>query len=109
MQQDRPVRRKLTPRFFVVVAIFFVSVYLLYGYTRGYLRIRALRQQIAQVQQEIAELEERNRELEQRIALYESDAFIERAAREELGLVHPGEIPVIVIDSPGLDPFEPID
>lgn len=71
--------------------------------------MKALQRQIEHVQQDIRELEERNRELERRIALYDSDAFVERAAREELGLVNPGEIPVIVIDGASPDRFEPID
>lgn len=101
-------RRKVTPRFFVVVAIFIVTLYLGYGYVKGFVRMRALHREVAQVQQQIAELEQRNLELERRIALYDSNAFVERAAREELGLVNPGEIPVIVVDGPPAERFEPI-
>lgn len=109
MQSSQQVRMKITPRFFIVLAVLLLTVYLVYGYVQGFVRMRALRLQIEHVQRDIAELELRNAELQERIALYDSDAFIERAAREELGLVGPGEIPVIVIDAPATSAFDPID
>lgn len=101
--RDDKVRRRLTPRFFIVLAVFLITVYLIQGYARGFVRMRSLQREITRVRQEIADLELRNEELERRIALYESDAFVERAAREELGLVNPGEIPVIVVDEAAVD------
>lgn len=100
MPSTSPVRMKVTPRFFVVLAVFMLTVYLVFGYAQGFLRIRALRSEIERVERDIAELERRNEELRERITLYDSDAFVERTAREELGLVGPGEIPVFVIDEP---------
>lgn len=100
---------KVKPRFFIVVAIFLLTAYLLFGYARGFVRIRALRAQIEQVQQDVAELERRNAELQERLSMYDSDAFVERMAREELGLVGPGEIPVFVIDRSTNTTFDPKD
>ncbi|HWP29750.1 MAG TPA: septum formation initiator family protein [Chloroflexota bacterium] len=52
---------------------------------------------IEAVRREVAALQQRNLELQARIARYRSDAYIERVAREELNLVRPGDVPVIVI------------
>ena len=53
--------------------------------------------QVDAVRKEVVELRQQNVELQQRIARYRSDAYVERVAREELNLVRPGDVPVIVI------------
>ena len=53
--------------------------------------------QVEVVRREVAELRQQNVELQARIARYRSDAYVERVAREELNLVRPGDVPVIVI------------
>lgn len=93
-------RIKLRPRFFVIITLFFIVCYLVYGYASGFLRMRALRIEIEQVQREIEELRMLNAELEQQLSHYDSDEVIERIAREQLRLVAPGEAPVIIVDPP---------
>jgi cell division protein FtsB len=46
---------------------------------------------------EVVELRQQNVELQERIARYRSDPYVEKIAREELNLVRPGDVPVIVI------------
>jgi cell division protein FtsB len=53
--------------------------------------------QVDAARREVAELRQQNVELQARIARYRSDAYVERVAREELNLVRPGDVPVIVI------------
>ena len=53
--------------------------------------------QVEVVRREVAELRQQNLELQGRIARYRSDAYVERVAREELNLVRPGDVAVIVI------------
>ena len=91
-------RIRIKPRFFIVLGVLFLSVYLLYGYADGFLRMRAIRAELERVRQEIARYEALNAELRAELEHYNSDAYIERVAREELGLVKPGETRVIVID-----------
>ena len=50
-----------------------------------------LKQDIISLQKEIAALEMRSRQLEEEIANWQSPEYVERVAREELGLVKPGE------------------
>lgn len=56
-----------------------------------------LARQVEAMRREVAELREQNVELQRRIARYRSDAYIERVAREELNLVRPGDVPVIIV------------
>ena len=53
--------------------------------------------QVEAVRKEVADLRQQNIELQERIARYRSDAYVEKVAREELNLVRPGDVPVIVI------------
>jgi cell division protein FtsB len=54
-------------------------------------------QQVEAVRKEVAELRQRNVELQDLLARYRSDTYVEKIAREELNLVRPGDVPVIVI------------
>lgn len=60
--------------------------------THGLLAMRRSQQQASQVQKEIEQIDEENRQLQERVKALRSDpAAIERIAREEMGLVRPGE------------------
>ncbi|OUM99454.1 MAG: hypothetical protein BAA04_08785 [Firmicutes bacterium ZCTH02-B6] len=91
-------RLRVKPRFFVLIGVFFLAVYLVYGYVDGFLRMRAMRAELERVRAEIQRYQELNAQLRAEIEHYNSDEYIERVAREELGLVKPGETPVIVIE-----------
>lgn len=56
-----------------------------------------LRQEAKALQQHIDQLQKDNRQLSQKLDYYKSDQYIEKVAREELGLVRPGDVPVIVV------------
>jgi cell division protein FtsB len=53
--------------------------------------------QVDLARKEVADLRQQNVELQERIARYRSDMYVEKIAREELNLVRPGDVPVIVI------------
>jgi len=100
MGQNGGGRIRVKPRFFVILGVMFLSVYLLYGYVDGFVRMRAMRAELERVREEIARYEVLNDQLRAELEHYNSDAYIERVAREELGLVKPGETRVIVVDEP---------
>jgi len=52
------------------------------------------------LEQLIADMEAENSELAQKVQYMETDAWVEQAARDELGLVKPGEIILIPADAP---------
>jgi cell division protein FtsB len=55
----------------------------------------SINRQIEQVEQEEQSVMEKNQKLKDEVKLSKSDSYIEKLARERLGLVKPGETPVI--------------
>ena len=80
----------------VLVGLFIFGVAFLY--LRGYLELVRVRYQISVVQKEIEVWEARCEELRRQIEHVSSDEYVEKVAREELGLVKPGEIPFVVAE-----------
>lgn len=109
MARRRHPRIKLKPRFFLIVAVLLVTIHLVHGYVSGYIRMQALKAEIAAYEAAIAELEARNAELTHRLVDFTDDEFVERIAREQLRLIEPGEIPVIVVDPTVQRNSDPID
>ena len=57
--------------------------------------IHTLNQEKEQLQQQLQELKQENENLSEQKKLLEDDKHIESVAREELGLVKPGEVPYV--------------
>ena len=74
-------------RLIIAVAICIVAVVLI----RQQLVINSYNKKIADLKSEIKTEEKRTKEIEKKAALYSSDEYIEKVAREELGLVKPDE------------------
>ena len=76
----------------LVVAAVAVWVALLVGGESGLLRQRQARRQLADLEVEVARLEAENDSLRQVLGQLDHDPqYLERVAREELGMVKPGE------------------
>lgn len=56
-----------------------------------------MKQEAKAVQQRVDELKKENRDLAGQLDYYKSDEYIEKVAREELGLVRPGDVPVVIV------------
>lgn len=54
-------------------------------------QLQGINQNIDQIQQDITTMRQKNQQLSMEIKRLQSDAYIERVAREQLGLVKPGE------------------
>lgn len=59
--------------------------------------IYQLNQQAAGIRQEIGLLKERNAELRRQMDYLQSPEYVEKVAREQLNLVQPGDIPLVVV------------
>ncbi len=64
----------------------------------------AQNERLDNVREEIAVLDRENEELDTRVTDLGTDAMIERLAREELGLVRPGEDAIVLVPPGSLDP-----
>ncbi|MGZ4139261.1 MAG: FtsB family cell division protein [Actinomycetota bacterium] len=99
----RAQRVVMTPRgailALLLVGVLFSSVYPIKRYF-------AVRTSIAQLQREDRSLDQRQQELEQRRVQLQTDAEVERIAREDLGMVRPGEVAFAVVQ-PSVQPSTP--
>jgi cell division protein FtsB len=97
----RPEGRHVRPASVVVVStllsalvfgIFLVS-------DRGLLQVRKQRRQLAKAREEVAQLEADNKHLEAEVVALRNDPrALEKIAREELNLVRPGEVVLVLPD-----------
>ena len=93
-----PGRRPITPLilFFIVLS---VVGFVVFNAVDGFITSNVVDGRMSQLQEEIGDLEWRAEQLSALVAFLDSDEYIERTAREELGLVRPGE-EAIAIEAP---------
>ncbi len=94
----RRARIRLTPRAAVLILV--VSALLLYLVVplRSFI---AQRDRLAQLEEQARALERQNSELEDEIRRLYDPEYLERIARECLGMVRPGEIAFVVVPKSG--------
>lgn len=74
-----------------------------------YRQIIDSQRQVASAQERLASLEAENEALEADVAALNTEAEVEKLAREKLGYVRPGETGYIVLDPPGSDQVAPVE
>jgi cell division protein FtsB len=82
----------------IIIAEFLVVSYLLYTLTKSVYQSYQIDQHIADFKKENDAIAQENMQKEADYSYYSSDAYIEKIAKQNLGLVNPGE-QVIVIPS----------
>lgn len=65
------------------------------------MEVYQLNQQAAVIRQEIAQLKDRNTELRRQTEYLQSPDYVEKVAREQLNLVRPGDVPLVVVSPVG--------
>jgi len=90
-KEDIPLRRKTTPKFWVFMII---AMLIIFGCCFGVAwRQYALgRDRLEQVEAYRNELAQQVDELSDELDYAQTDDYIERAARDELGMIKPGEV-----------------
>ena len=71
----------------------------------GYIKIKNIKDQRQVVMGEFIQLEDDLKELKLQLDTVQSDEFVEKTAREELGLVKPGE-QLIILAEPNVGGFD---
>ncbi len=59
-----------------------------------------MRQEARAIQHRIEQLKQENRQLGQELDYLHSDQYVEKVAREQLGLVRPGDVAVTIVGGP---------
>jgi cell division protein FtsB len=63
-------------------------------------KISSMQRDVLSIQQEVKDLQQRNTALRQELQVVQSDAYVEKTAREKLGLIKQGETRVLTV-TPG--------
>lgn len=96
----RPVRKRsfrLSGEKLPTLVALLILVYLAVSFGGQFSRLSSLQRDVNNIQQQVRELESKNSALRQELQLVKSDAYIEKTAREKLGLVKPGETRVVPV------------
>ena len=94
----------LARRLALICAMLLVG-FVVYSGVEGLLQANSLDNQIIETQAEIEQLRRDSEQLAALVAWLDSDAYIERIAREDLGMVRPGE-EAFAVHAPGRSQLE---
>ncbi|NPV74481.1 MAG: septum formation initiator family protein [Pelotomaculum sp.] len=104
VEREVPERRTARRRSFnfsrsrlpALVALLLLG-YLAITFSSQFGRLSVLQKNVDSIQQEVQELKQKNAALREELQMVQSDAYIEKTAREKLGLVKPGETRVVPV------------
>jgi cell division protein FtsL len=91
----------------MLAGVLIAVVYFLFAAVSNGLQTHRLHQDEAQIRQEIEELKDDYRLLSSLQEYLNSDEYIESVARQQLGLVRPGETPISVLPSANQEQKDP--
>jgi cell division protein FtsB len=92
--------RRISPMQILLLLVLTVALYFATAFTGELIASHRVDQQLASLNADIDRLTDQNKHLKNAVAEASSDAYVERQAREELGLVRAGDIPVVVSNAP---------
>jgi cell division protein DivIC len=99
--------RRISPMQILLLLVLTVALYFAAAFSGELIASHRIDKQVASLTSEIDGLKARNAQLKAAVAEASSDAYVERQAREELGLVRPGDTPVVVVNAPTPAPPPP--
>ncbi len=82
----------------LLIVVIFVFIFAGWKIYENYRTVKNLEQEIEQHRQELIEVRQQREELKEELEKVEDDDFIERIAREKLGLVKPGETLLVPVE-----------
>ncbi len=74
---------------FLILLFIFIVVFL---FSTRYIKVVKAKDRLIKIQQKIEEIKVENKKLKEEVRLLNDPSYIEKVAREELGLAKPGEI-----------------
>ena len=85
-----------------VLLVLALLCYLAVTFTSQFGRLAVMQQDVRNIKQQIDELEQKNNTLREELRKAQSDSYIEKTAREKLGLIKPNETRVVPV-APGTE------
>lgn len=87
-------RRRNGARFILIICVT-IAGYIAFSLGNQYSYLYAMQNNVETIQAQVEELRNKNAALREEINKIKSDAYVEQVAREQLGLVKPGETLVV--------------
>lgn len=84
----------------VMIASAVLAAYMIFSLGSQFKKLHDMQNSMELLQNQVQELKTRNAALREEIKLIKSDSYVEQVAREQLGLVKPGETLVVQVQSP---------
>lgn len=100
--RSRPARR--VPRGLIVLSSLLVVAAGGYVFGANFLELYALNREAARLGTLKRNLQEQNAVLREEMKLLQTPGYIEKLAREQLGLVRPGEVAILIVRPPAPPP-----
>lgn len=91
------IRRPFSWSLFIVILSLPLQVYFGTSAIGGALRVYQYQREIESLRADLARLEQRRSDLAEQQLYLHSDQYIEKVAREELGLIKPGDQPIVIV------------
>lgn len=85
-----------------LIVLILLLGYVTFSFGSKFNNLYAMQQDVLQIQQQVDKLEQRNARLREELEMVQSDAYVEKVAREKLGLVKSGEVRVVPVEKPHL-------
>jgi cell division protein FtsL len=93
-------RRVIRPGMKCLIGLaFFMLAYMMLSFGTNFNRLHSMQQDVEKIQSQIDELQKKNSDLRQQLKMAQSDAFVEKIAREELNLIKPGETRIVPVQT----------
>jgi cell division protein FtsL len=102
--RGRPRERSRVPRWVVLAAASAIGVSVFGAFGSTLLQVYRLEREAAQLAQHQRDLEEQNAQLRAEIQALHTPEYVEKLAREQLGLVKPGEVAFLIVQTPADTP-----
>ncbi|MCG9968303.1 septum formation initiator family protein [Pelotomaculum terephthalicicum JT] len=99
-QAERPKKQvtfNLSRSRLPALVIVLLMTYLAFTFGSQFSSLASMRRDVSSIEQQVQDLKQRNEDLRNELQQVQSDSFIEKAAREKLGLVKAGETRVIPV------------
>lgn len=84
------------------VVLSLLLIYLVISFCSQFSKLSIMQRDVRNIQQQVQEMQQKNAALRDELRLAQSDAYIEKTAREKIGLVKPGETRVVTV-APGTE------
>jgi cell division protein FtsL len=99
--------RRISPMQILLLLVLTVALYFGAAFSGQLITARQIDRQLGSISADIDRLQADNDRLKAQVAEASSDAYIERQARDRLGLVRQGDTPVVVSNVPTPTPLPP--